>query len=89
MSETPLTDAPIEDSYFGCFTGDCPHDYQTECFAAIREYCSDLERDKERLETQLSNHKTVVEVLNRIGNLNDAEYMRDIATEVLSTIKDE
>jgi hypothetical protein len=35
--------------YFGCFTGDCPHNTQSQCDAAIRAYCADLERENAAL----------------------------------------
>ena len=28
-------------SFFGCFTGDCPHDTQVECDTAIETYIID------------------------------------------------
>src|SRR6185437_10268949 len=41
---TPV-EAPPSEPYFGCFTGDCPHTKHSECDAAIREHCAELERE--------------------------------------------
>lgn len=36
-------------SMMGCFTGDCPHEKQTDCMAFIQQYCGELENQIEVL----------------------------------------
>lgn len=40
--------------YHGCFTGDCPHEKQTECFKAIFEYGYTFAKEETHKEIEAS-----------------------------------
>lgn len=48
------TDEPFYEAHFACLTGDCPHETQAECDAAIRAEMVRLYADHDRLTAALS-----------------------------------
>lgn len=40
-------------SYMGCFSGDCPHEKQSECDESIEAHCAELETGNDALEAKL------------------------------------
>lgn len=48
------------ESYHACFTGDCPHDTEVECWKEIHQHCVKLEAAESLLRGAIEKHRSPI-----------------------------